>query len=114
MKWYIKDNTRYGGIECAIIKKISCLEDRSEYMRTLVATALSNAKGKDIFCKANKVTDQHVRTIRNTDRKLLEEVGFTFIKMLSLEYPNVRGYVIFFEGHFDEMVKALKLLEKGY
>jgi Zn-dependent membrane protease YugP len=85
-----------------------------KFMRTLVATALSNAKGKDVFCKANKVTDQHLKTIRNTDRKLLEETGFTFIKMLSLEYPNVRGYVIFFEGHYDEMVKALKLLEKGY
>jgi hypothetical protein len=55
-----------------------------------------------------------VRTIRNTDRKLLEEAGFTFIKMLSLEYPNVRGYAVFFEGHYDEMVKALKLVEKGY
>lgn len=83
-------------------------------MRTLVATALSNAKGKDVFCKANKVTDQHLKTLRTTDRKLLDEAGFTFIKMLSLEYPNVRGYVIFFEGHYDEMVKALKLLEKGY
>lgn len=82
-------------------------------MRTLVATALSNAKGKDVFCTARKVTDQHLNIIRSIPRQQLEEAGFTFIKMLSLEYPNVRGYAIFFEGHFDEMAKTLKSLEKG-
>lgn len=81
-------------------------------MRTLVATALSNAKGKDIFCTARKVTDQHVSLIRSIPRQRLEQAGFTFIKMLSLEYPNVKGYAVFFEGHYDEMVKTLKRMEK--
>jgi hypothetical protein len=49
-------------------------------MRTLVATALSNAKGKDIFCTARKVTDQQIRVIRSIPRHRLEEEGFTFIK----------------------------------
>lgn len=82
-------------------------------MRTLVATALSNAKGKDVFCTARKVTDQQISLIRSIPRQRLEEEGFTFIKMLSLEYPNVKGYAIFFEGHYDEMVKTLKKLGKG-
>ncbi|HOQ09321.1 MAG TPA: hypothetical protein PLG09_04290 [Syntrophomonadaceae bacterium] len=82
-------------------------------MRTLVATALSNAKGKDIYCAARKVTDQHISLLRSIPRHRLEEAGFTFINMLSLDYPNVRGYAIFFEGHFDEMVKTLKKLEKA-
>lgn len=82
-------------------------------MRTLVATALSNAKGKDVFCTANKVTDQQIKIIRNSNRKDLEELGFTFIKMLSLDYPNVKGYAIFYEGHYDEMAKVLRSIEKG-
>lgn len=82
-------------------------------MRTLVATALSNAKGKDVFCTASKVTDQQIKIIRNSNRKDLEELGFTFIKMLSLDYPNVKGYAIFYEGHYDEMAKILRSIEKG-
>lgn len=77
-------------------------------MRTLVATTLLNAKGKEIYCTVKKITDQHMSYIRNTERQDLETVGFTFIKMLSLEYPNVRGYAIFFEGHFDDILPTLK------
>lgn len=77
-------------------------------MRTLVATALSNAKGKKVYCAARKVTDQQIDVIRNTPRPLLEEAGFTFIRMLSLESPNVRGDAIFYEGHLDDMARALK------
>jgi len=79
-------------------------------MRTLVATALFNSKGKEIYCTAKKITDQHMDYIRNADRKDLESVGFTFIKMLSLEYPNVRGYAIFFEGHINDIMPALKTM----
>lgn len=82
-------------------------------MRTLVATALSNAKGKDVFCTARKVTDEQLHIIRNNRKEQLEAAGFTFIKMLSLEYPNVKGYAIFFEGHYDEMAKTLRNLDKG-
>jgi len=77
-------------------------------MRTLVATALFNSKGKEIYCTAKKITDQHMDYIRNADRRDLESIGFTFIKMLSLEYPNVRGYAIFFEGHVNDIMPALK------
>ena len=77
-------------------------------MRTLVATTLYNSKGKEIYCWAKKITDQHMDYIRNTDRKDLAGVGFTFIKMLSLDYPDVRGYAIFFEGHVDDIMPALK------
>ena len=77
-------------------------------MRTLVATALFNSKGKEVYCTAKKITDQHMDYIRNADRRDLESVGFTFIKMLSLEYPNVRGYAIFFEGHVNDIMPALK------
>lgn len=83
-------------------------------MRTLVATVLSNSKGKNIYCAAKKVGDQQISTIRNSDRKQLTDAGFTFIKLLSLEYPDVRGYAIFFEGHVDEMNQALKSIERGY
>ena len=44
----------------------------------------------------------------------MEEMGFTFIKLLSLDYPDVRGYAIFFEGHLDEMARVLKIIEKGH
>ena len=77
-------------------------------MRTLVATALLNSKGKEVYCTAKKITDQHMSYIRNSDRKTLEAVGFTFIKMLSLEFPNVKGYAIFFEGHVNDIMPALK------
>jgi len=83
-------------------------------VRTLVATALANAKGKDVYCAARKVSDQQIATIRNTSRQQLEEMGFTFIKLLSLDYPDVRGYAIFFEGHLDEMARVLKIIEKGH
>jgi hypothetical protein len=82
-------------------------------MRILAATALTNAKGKDVYCAARKVSDQQIATIRNTNRQQLEEMGFTFIKLLSLDYPNVRGYAIFFEGHLDEMTRVLKSIDEG-
>lgn len=83
-------------------------------MRTLVATALANAKGRDVYCAARKVSDEQIAIIRNTSRQSLEEIGFTFIKLLSLDYPDVRGHAIFFEGHLDEMAKVLKQVERGY
>lgn len=83
-------------------------------MRTLVATTLINDKGKEIYCMARKVTDQQINILRNTSRDELEAAGFTFIKMLSLEYPNIKGNIIFYEGHLDEMTKTLKNIEKNY
>lgn len=83
-------------------------------MRTLVATTLINAKGKEIYCTAKKITDKHMDYIRNTDRKSLEEIGFVFIKMISLDYPNVKGNAIFFEGHVDDIMPALKSLDVRY
>ena len=77
-------------------------------MRTLVATALYNSKGKEVYCTAKKINDQHMAYVRSTDRKDLEAVGFTFIKLLSLDFPNVKGYAIFFEGHVDDIMPALK------
>lgn len=81
-------------------------------MRTLVATALANSKGKKVYCAARKVSDQQIELLRNTPRPLLEEAGFTFIKMLSLEAPNLKGDAIFFEGHLDDMARVLKNLGK--
>jgi len=49
--------------------------------------------------------------IRNSKRKDLEAVGFDFIKLLSLEFPNVKGYAIFFEGHVNDIMPALKSME---
>ena len=83
-------------------------------MRTLVATVLTNSKGKDIYCAVKKLNDTQLDTIRKTNRLQLEEAGFTFIRLLSLEYPGVKGNAIFFEGHFDEMLRVLKSLERGY
>lgn len=83
-------------------------------MRTLVATTLINSKGKEIYCTAKKITDKHMDYIRNTDRKSLEEIGFVFIKMISLDYPNVKGNAIFFEGHVDDIMPALKSLDTRY
>lgn len=83
-------------------------------MRTLVATALFNSKGKEVYCTAKKITDKHMDYIRNTDRKSLEDIGFIFIKMLSLDYPNVKGHAIFFEGHVDDILPALKSLDVRY
>lgn len=80
-------------------------------MRTLIATVLYNAKRKQIYCRANKVSEQNINSLKAIDRILLEENGFTFINMLSLDHPNVKGYVIFFEGHLDQMNKILKSLE---
>jgi hypothetical protein len=81
-------------------------------VRTLVATALFNSKGKEVYCTAKKITDQHMNYIRNSERKDLEAVGFTFIKMLSLEFPNVKGYAIFFEGHVNDIMPALKSMHQ--
>jgi hypothetical protein len=83
-------------------------------LRTLIATVLTNSKGKDIYCAVKKLSDAQLDTIRKTSRPQLEEAGFTFIRLLSLEYPEVKGHAIFFEGHFDEMLRILKSLEKGY
>jgi hypothetical protein len=83
-------------------------------MRTLVATVLYNGKGKKIYCTAKKVTDQHVQKLRKIERQILEEAGFDFIKFLSLEYPDVKGHAIFFEGHIDDMTRTLNSLDKNY
>ncbi|HBK53555.1 hypothetical protein [Syntrophomonas wolfei] len=83
-------------------------------MRTLIATVLTNSKGKDIYCAVKKLSDAQLDIIRKTSRLQLEEAGFTFIRLLSLEYPEVKGHAIFFEGHFDEMLRVFKSLEKGY
>lgn len=80
-------------------------------MRTLVATTLYNSKNKKIYCTAKKITDEHMKYIRTTPQAALEAEGFTFIKMLSLDFPNVRGYAIFFEGHVDDILPALKSME---
>lgn len=81
-------------------------------MRTLVGTVISNNRGKRIYCSAGKVNENQIRIIRNTPQSELEQLGFTFIKLLSLEYPEVRGQAIFFEGHLDEMERALKDMQK--
>lgn len=83
-------------------------------MRTLVATVLYNSKGQDIYCTAKKVSDQQIERIKGLDRGVLEEAGFTFIKLLSLEHANVKGYAIFFEGHLDEMNRVLNAIYKNY
>lgn len=77
-------------------------------MRTLVATALYNSKNKPVYCMAKKITDEHMKYIRNALRADLETAGFTFIKLLSLDFPNVRGHAIFFEGHVDDILPSLK------
>ena len=77
-------------------------------MRTLVATVLENDKGKRIYCAARKIKNYQLDVIRHTDKKVLEENGFTFIRMISLEYPNIKGHAIFYEGHIDFMTKTLK------
>ncbi len=83
-------------------------------MRTLVATMMANSKGKNVFCSTNKVSEQQMRIIRNTDWSELEEVGFTFVNLASPEYPNISGKAIFFEGHLDEMRRALKNIDKSF
>jgi hypothetical protein len=75
--------------------------------RTLVATVLYGTKGKEIYCKSNQINDQHLNNLRKKTRSELEDAGFTFIQLVSPEYSNVRGYAIFYEGHSDEMIKAL-------
>jgi len=80
-------------------------------MRTLVATTLSNAKGRDIYCTARKINDRCLNILRTSEKSRLENLGFTFIKLISLEYPNVKGYAIFFEGHLDEMERALNNIQ---
>lgn len=79
-------------------------------MRTLVATALINAKGNEVYCTARKVTNENIKRIRNNSRQQLESIGFTFVNLISLDYPNVKGYAVFYEGHLDDMEKSLKLL----
>ncbi len=81
-------------------------------MRTLIATALYSSKGKEVYCTIKKVSEEQLKTIKNTPNEQLEALGFTFIKLNSPEFPNVRGYAIFFEGHIDEMSRALKNINK--
>lgn len=90
------------------------MERRQIQVRTLVATILLNSKGKEVYCTAKKITDKHMSYIRNSDRKDLEAAGFTFIKILSLEFPNVKGYAVFFEGHVDDIMPALKSMADNY
>ncbi|MGI6436163.1 MAG: hypothetical protein ACOX0F_12585 [Syntrophomonadaceae bacterium] len=82
-------------------------------MRTLVATVLANNKGKEIYCWNRKVSNRDAQILRDSRRSSLQERGFTFIRMISLEFPNVAGYAIFYEGHLDEMSRELKALEMG-
>ena len=90
------------------------LKGRMMTIRTLIATVLQNGKDKEVLCSAKKVSDRDLETIRNCDRGMLEEIGFTFIKLMSLELSGVRGFAIFYEGHLDEMVRRLKDLQRGY
>ncbi len=83
-------------------------------MRTLVATILQNAKKKDIYCTARKISNKDIDQIKDLSREELEEMGFEFVRILSLEYPDVRGYVLFYNGHADEMSRALRQLNKKY
>lgn len=83
-------------------------------MRTLVATVMHNGKGKEVYCSAKKVSDRDIDLIRDSDRGTLEDVGFTFIKLISLEVEGVKGYAVFYEGHLDEMSRTLKDLARGY
>jgi len=83
-------------------------------MRTLVATVMHNGKGKEVWCNARKVSDRDIDLIRDSDRITLEDVGFTFIKLVSLELEGVKGYAVFYEGHLDEMSRTLKNLSRGY
>jgi len=82
-------------------------------MRTLIAAAMASSKDKNIYCAAKKVSEQQIKIIRDTEQEELENVGFTFIDLVSRDYPNVRGKAIFFEGHITEMSRALKNIEKG-
>jgi hypothetical protein len=82
-------------------------------MRTLVATVMNNNKGNEIYCWNRKVNSKDSQLLRSSNRSSLEEAGFTFIRLVSLEYPNVAGYAIFYEGHLDEMSRDLKALENG-
>jgi hypothetical protein len=75
---------------------------------------MHNGKGKEVYCSAKKVSDHEIDAIRDIDRKTLEDVGFTFIKFISLEVEGVRGYAIFYEGHLDDMSRTLRALQKGY
>lgn len=80
-------------------------------MRTLIATIMTNNKGREIYCWNRKVREKDSHVLRNTPQKLLEEKGFTFIRMISLEYPNIAGSAVFFEGHLDEIPRVIKDLE---
>ena len=80
-------------------------------MRTLVATMMANSKGKNIFCSSSKVSEQQMRIIRNTDWSELEEIGFTFINLTSPDIL-ILGKAIFFEGHLDEMGRALRSIDR--
>lgn len=83
-------------------------------MKTLVATILQNSKKKDIYCTAKKVSPRDIEQIKDLSRPELEELGFEFIRILSLEYPDVKGFVLFYNGHLDEMSRALRQLNKQY
>ncbi len=76
-------------------------------MRTLVATVLVNKKGRDIYCWNRKISDKDMQVLRESKRSVLQAKGFTFIRMVSLEFSNVAGHAIFYEGHLDEMSRVL-------
>ena len=48
-------------------------------MRTLVATALANSKGNEVYCSAGKLDDGYMKLLRYSEGEVLEEMGFTFI-----------------------------------
>ena len=77
-------------------------------MRTLIATALKNAKGIDIYCAAKKIDDRDLEKLKDHSEAELTAIGFTFIRLLSLEHPNIKGKAIFYEGHLDDMRRALQ------
>lgn len=83
-------------------------------MRTLVATSLINSKGKPIYCSHPKLNFELLKPIRASSREQLEDAGFTFISLVSPDYPNIKGYAIFYEGHLDEMEKKLKAIREEY
>lgn len=83
-------------------------------MRTLVATILKNSKKKDVYCSATKVSSKDLTVIKSLNREELENMGFEFVRIISLEYSEVRGYVLFYNGHLDEMSRSLKNVRKSF
>jgi len=76
-------------------------------VRTLVATVMYSSKGKKIYCRSNQISDQQLSVMKRQSDMDLENAGFTFIDLTSRDFANVKGYAIFFEGHANELSKAL-------